>query len=299
MTAERNATRDGFLYGLGAYLWWGLVPLYFRWLGQVEPLDILAHRIAWSGVFLVILLTLTKRWPEITHCFRTPTLIGPLTGSAILVAYNWMMYILGVHLQIIVQSSLGYFILPLVSVALGMLVFHEELRPLQKLAIAVAAAGVGLLTTVAGEFPWLAISLAVSFSFYGMIRKKVPVDGLIGLAVETFVLLPLALAYLAYGYTEKQEVESWDLLAKLSLSGIVTAIPLVCFGQAARRLPFSILGFMQFISPSLQFLLAVFLFGEPVRGGWTNYALVWAALVIFSIDSYRWYRLQRASEPEA
>jgi chloramphenicol-sensitive protein RarD len=196
----------------------------------------------------------------------------------------------------IVQASLGYFILPLVSVALGMVIFGERMRRLQRLAIAFASVGVALLTWSAGEFPWLAIALAVSFSFYGMIRKQVPVDGLIGLAVETFVLTPFALLFLANSYTQRGEWDDPELLFKLSLSGIVTAVPLLCFGQAARRLPFSMLGFMQYISPSLQFLLAVVLFEEPVRGGWLNYALVWSALLIFSIDSFRWYRQQDPRE---
>jgi len=285
-----NRTREGILYGLAAYFWWGLVPIYFRWLGKVSPFDILAHRIAWSAVFLVFLLTITKRWPETLQAMRNPRVLWPLVGSAVLVAYNWLMYILGVHFQMIVQASLGYFILPLVSVALGMIIFGERMRPLQKLAIAFAGAGVAMLTLTAGEFPWLAIALAVSFSFYGMIRKKVPVDGLIGLAVETFVLLPLALMFLAYSYEQRAEWDEPDLLFRLSLSGVVTAIPLLCFGQAARRLPFSMLGFMQYISPSLQFVLAVLLFDEPVRGGWWNYALVWSALLIFTLDSFRWYR---------
>jgi chloramphenicol-sensitive protein RarD len=296
---EQHATRNGFLYGLAAYLWWGLVPLYFRWLGNVEPLDILGHRIVWSAVFLALILTLARRWPEIGRCLRTPRIIIPLTASAILVAYNWLMYILGVHLRIIVQSSLGYFMLPLVSVALGMLIFHERLRPLQYVAIGFAIVGVSSLTAAAGEFPWLAVSLAVSFAAYGMIRKKVPVDGLIGLSIETVVLLPIAIAYLLVAGFERGEMEEVELLGKLSLSGVVTAVPLLCFGQAARRLPLSMLGFMQYISPSVQFFLAIWIFDEKVIGGWENYAIVWTALVIFSIDSYLWFRTHQAPREEA
>ena len=287
-------TREGFLYGLAAYGWWGLVPLYFHWLGNVSPFDILAHRIAWSALFIGLILTISGRWHEAIRCFCTPAILLPLIGSALLVAYNWQMYILAVYIKDIVQASLGYFMLPLVSIALGLLIFRERLRPLQQLAIAFAGVGVALLTWEVGVFPWLAIALALSFSVYGMIRKHVPVDGLIGLAIETGVLLPVALTYLAIGYGERQELEEGTLLFKLSLSGIVTTVPLVCFGQAARRLPFSLLGFMQYISPSLQFLLAVFLFDEPVRGGWINYVLVWTALVIFTVDSYRWYRKSRS-----
>jgi chloramphenicol-sensitive protein RarD len=285
-----NATREGFLYGLAAYLWWGLVPIYFHWLGEVAPLAILAHRIVWSAVFLGLILTLAKRWPETIRCLGTPKLFWPLTASAVLVAYNWLMYILGIYYGMIVQASLGYFILPLASVVLAVLLFGERMRPLQQLAIACACLGVGMLTFEAGEFPWLALAVAVSFSSYGIIRRQVPVDGLIGLAVETIVLLPIALIYLAIVSWQRRELQDAEVLFKLSLSGVITAIPLLCFGQAARRLPFSMLGFMQYISPSVQFLLALYLFEEKVKGGWLNYVLVWSALVIFSIDSYRWYR---------
>ncbi|MBI3821138.1 MAG: EamA family transporter RarD [Planctomycetes bacterium] len=295
----QNATREGFLPGLAAYLWWGLVPIYFHWLGRVGPLDILAHRICWSAVFLAIVLTITKRWPEMIRSLLNPKIVGPLAISALLVAYNWLMYILGVYYQMIVQASLGYFILPLVSIVLALLIFGERMRPLQQLAIAFAFAGVCGLTWTAGEFPWLAIALAVSFAAYGLIRKQVPVDGLVGLTVETIVLLPIALGYLVFAYVERGELDDVELTFKLSLSGIVTAIPLLCFGQAARRLPFSMLGFMQYIAPSVQFLLAIWLFGESVRGGWFNYALVWTALLIFSIDSYlRYGRAKEAGNPQ-
>ena len=169
-----EATREGFLYGLAAYLWWGLVPLYFHWLGNVSPFDILAHRIVWSTIFISVILTLARRWPEAIRCFRTPSLLLPLIVSALLVAYNWGMYILGVYIKDIVQASLGYFILPLVSIALGMVIFRERLRPLQKLAIGFAGVGVALLTWDVGTFPWLALALALSFSVYGMIRKPRP-----------------------------------------------------------------------------------------------------------------------------
>ena len=170
------------------------------------------------------------------------------------------------------------------------------MRRLQQLAIACAFLGVALLTWEGGEFPWLAVAVAVSFSSYGIIRKQVPVDGLIGLAVETIVLLPVASIYLAQdlaGPSQSSGLEDAETLFKLALSGIVTAIPLLCFGQAARRLPVSTLGFMQYISPSVQFLLAVYLFGEQIKGSWLSYVLVWTALAIFSLDSYRWYRRQK------
>lgn len=294
----QNASREGFLWGLAAYGWWGLVPIYFRWLGNdISPFHVLAHRIAWSLVFLGFILTATNRWPETIRCLKTPALLLPLTASALLVAYNWMMYVMCIYLQAIVQASLGYYLLPLMSIALGVLIFHERMRPLQKLAIVFAGAGVLLLTIEVGEAPWLALGIGISFGIYGIVRKQVPVDGLTGLAVETIVLMPLTLGYLAYSYVERGELEDGYTLFQLSLSGVVTAVPLICFGQAARRLPLAILGFMQYLAPTIQFLLAVS-FGERVRGGWWNYALVWTALVIFSIDSYRWYAGQKEPRTE-
>lgn len=283
-------TREGFLYGLGAYVWWGLVPIYFLWLGKFNAYDFVAHRIVWSAVLLAVVITLTKRWPDTLRCFRTPALLLPLTVSAVLVAYNWLMYVSCVVIGEIVQASLGYYILPLVSVVMGVVIFRERLRPMQYAAIAFAAAGVVLLTREAAEFPSLGLAVALSFSVYGMIRKKVPVDGLVGLTVETFVLAPLALGYLLHVHHERGESEDLETMFKLSVSGVVTAIPLLCFGQAARRLPLAMLGFMQYISPTLQFFLALWLFHERITGQWPYYALVWIALLIFSLDSYLWYR---------
>jgi chloramphenicol-sensitive protein RarD len=217
-------------------------------------------------------------------------LLIPLTVSAILVAYNWLMYVLCVTVGEIVQASLGYYILPLVSVALGVVIFRERLRPMQILAIGFAAAGVGSLTWAAGVLPALGLAVALSFSVYGLLRRRVPVDGLVGLTIETFVLAPVALAYLVAVYWQRGEIDDADMMLKYSVSGVVTAVPLLCFGQAARLLPFAMLGFMQYISPTVQFLLALWLFDEKVQGRWLDYGLVWIALAVFSIDSYLWYR---------
>jgi chloramphenicol-sensitive protein RarD len=212
-------------------------------------------------------------------------------ASAVLVGANWLFYVLCVHYHVIVQASLGYFILPLVNVALGLVLFRERLRPLQHLAIVLGLVGVSVLTYAVGAVPWLSLGIAFTFGFYGLIRKHVPVDGLIGLTVETIVLLPATLTYLAVGYASRMEAEAPELLFKLSLSGVVTAVPLVCFGEAARRLPFTMLGLMQYLAPSVQFLLALWLFEEEVQD-WTGYVIVWAALAVFSIDSYFWLRAE-------
>ncbi len=282
-------TREGFFYGLVAYGWWGLVPLYFRWLrDEVRPEALLAHRIVWSGLFLAVVLTLSRRWGDVGRCLYTRRLVGPLLLSALLIAGNWLVYIFSVAHERITQASLGYYITPLVSVLLGLFVFREHLRPLQWLALILASAGVLAMTIAGGELPWIGLALACSFSLYGLIRKQVPVDGLVGLAVETVLLMPAALVYLALPIESTASPLDWSLLWRLMLSGIITAVPLLCFGQAARRLPLSVLGFFQYVSPSIQFLLAVFLFHEKLpEGAWGSFTLIWLALALFSLDSVR------------
>ena len=285
----QKATRAGFLYGLAAYGWWGLVPIYLAWLGKTPPLHFVAHRIVWSVVFLALILTALGRWRATLRALATPRLFAPLVVSALLVGVNWLFYVLCFDHDAIVQASLGYFILPLVNVAMGLVLLRERPRPLQYVAIAVALVGVAWLTWSVGMVPWLSLGIAFSFSFYGLIRRHVPVDGVIGLTVETVVLLPVVLAYLAVGYTTTTEFETPELLFKLAISGVITAVPLLCFGEAARRLPFTMLGLMQYLAPSVQFVLAIWLFQEDVQD-WTGYVIVWTALAVFSLDSYLWFR---------
>jgi chloramphenicol-sensitive protein RarD len=285
-------TREGILYGLIAYGWWGLVPLYFYWLGDISPFEALAHRIAWSAVLLAIVLTFTRRWSEFARCLSNRSLALPLLLSACFLGYNWMLFNVCVSIGDVIQASLGYFILPLFSALLAVVIFGERLRPLQHLAVIFAFAGTAFLTWDGGAFPALAVALALSFSIYGVLRKKIAVDGVMGLAIESFMLAPIAVAFLAVLHWQRQETPTPEEWFKLSLGGVVTAFPLMCFGQAARRLPLAMLGFMQYISPSMQFLLAVVLLNEKVRGGWLNYGLIWTALAIFSLDSYLWIRRQ-------
>jgi chloramphenicol-sensitive protein RarD len=289
--ARAARTREGLLYGLAAYGWWGLVPVYFKAVADLPAVEILAQRIVWSLLFLAALLGWAGRWGEVVRCFRERRLLLTLLGSTVLIALNWLVYIYSVTSGQLVQSSLGYFLLPLVSIALGMVWFHERLRRLQSLAVALAAAGVLWLTLDTGEWPWIALVLALSFGFYGLLRKRCPVDGLVGLSVEVILLLPLAGLYLL-GLALAGELSlgakgaTTDLL--LLLSGPVTAVPLLCFGQAARRLPLSTLGFLQYLSPSLALLLAVACYGE--RFGWAeavSFGLIWAGLVLYSADLAR------------
>lgn len=292
--------REGLLYGLAAYGWWGLVPLYFDAVRTVPPREVLAHRVVWSVLFLALLLTLAGRWPELRRCFRSPRVLTALAVSAALIAVNWFVYIYSVVTRQITQASLGYFITPLVSVLLGLVFFRERLRPWQWLAVGLVAGGVGLMTLAADTFPWIALCLAFSFGFYGLLRKTLPVDGVVGLAVETLLLLPPAVGYLIYLGREGQLTlgsRGVGLDALLALGGVVTTVPLVCFVQAARRLPLSTLGFLQYLSPTLQLVLAVTLYGEamgPDRLG--SFVLIWTALGLFTWDSVRAYQKEIVAE---
>jgi chloramphenicol-sensitive protein RarD len=293
-------TREGFLYGVTAFGLWGVVPLYFQLFKDVvSPYEVVAQRIVWSAVFLGAILACTRRWGEVARCFRMRALLIPLTITSVLIAVNWLVYILSVYLEKIAESSLGYYILPLASVLIGLVVFGERLRVLQWAALVLAAGGVAWMTVGAGTVPWIALTLAGSFGVYGAIRKTVPVDGLTGLSVETFLLAPFALAYL--GWEARHEglaavPDRWDLVGLVALSGIVTATPLLCFGQAARRLPLSTMGFLQYIAPSLQLVIA--LRTESPAGGWTGFMLIWAALAIFTADSLAAYRKAAPSRAE-
>ncbi len=292
-------SRDGLLYGLAAYGLWGLVPVYFKAVAHVSPFEVLAHRVVWSVVFLAAVVTLLRRWPDLGRCLRRPRLMTALFVSAVLIAVNWLVYIHGVGTGRIVHTSLGYYITPLVNVLLGLLVFRERMRPTQWAALGLATAGVLILVFAAGELPWIALCIAASFGLYGLVRKKAAVDSLVGLTVETLVLLPAALVALAFwasvgtlawGTADR----TTDLL--LASSGVVTAVPLLCFGRAARRLPLSTLGFLQYLAPSLQFLQAVFLYDEPfTRERLVSFGCIWTALVLYSLDSALAFR--RRAEP--
>jgi chloramphenicol-sensitive protein RarD len=284
---DRSAA--GLLYGLAAYGWWGLMPLYFKAVGAVPPWELLAHRIVWSVVLLAAVLTLWRRWPDLARCLRDRRLLVLLLLSAVLVGLNWLVYIHGVATRRIVHTSLGYFINPLFSILLGLVFFRERLRPWQWVAVGLAAAGVAWHVGGVGELPWIALVLAGSFGLYGLVRKVTPVDALLGLTVETLVLMPPALAFLGWqagqGANAFARGEGWTDVLVLT-SGVVTAVPLLCFGAAARRLRLSTLGFLQYLAPSMQLALGVFLYGEefsPQRA--VTFGLIWAGLAVLTAES--------------
>lgn len=279
-------TREGYLYGLVAYVWWGLVPIYFKSLAHVPPLEMLAHRIVWSVVVLAAMLSWAGRWGEVKRCLTSGTARWRLLATTVLIAVNWLTYIHAVTVGQVVQASLGYFILPLVSVSLGIVFLGERMKPAQWLATALAAAGVAVLVIGAGEVPWIALTLAFSFSLYGLLRKQIGVDGLIALAVETLLLFPLSLGYVLYGVWNGEsamgETANTDVL--IFLSGVVTTVPLYCFAEAVRRLPLTTLSFLQYLSPGLALALAVAFYREdfgPEKQ--LCFALVCAALIVYSV----------------
>lgn len=299
MNAPLPPPRHGIWYGLAAYSLWGLVPIYFRALAAVPPVEILAHRVVWSAVFLLLLVAGLGRLPDVRNALRSWRTVLLLLASTVLIGANWFTFIHGVSTRQVLQTSLGYFLTPLVNVALGMVVLGERLRRAQWIALALAGCGVAYFAAAADDFPWIAVTLALSFGTYGLIRKSVRVDGLIGVTVETALLAPLALAYLV-GLHVREAASSgsagWGVNGLLVLSGVVTATPLLCFAEAARRLPLSTLGFVQYLSPSLTFLLAVLVFGEPFRTEQAVcFAFIWAALMVYTIDSVRSYRRRLGS----
>jgi chloramphenicol-sensitive protein RarD len=294
-----SAFTAGLLYGLAAHVMWGLFPLYFKALPGVAAEEVLAHRVFWSAVLMAAVAAAAGKWPAVRQAAATPGVLPRLLLSAVLIANNWYVYIYGVTHDQVLQTSLGYFITPLFNVALGLLCYRERLRPAQWAAVALAASGVLNQAWAAAGWPWIALSLATSFSLYGLLRKATPVDALIGLTVETLVLGPVALGYLVYlGGVGRLSLAWGEPLrdALLVLTGIVTALPLLCFGQAARRLPLSTLGFLQYVGPTLQFLLAVYAFREPLPPTMAvSFGCIWAALGLYSFDLIRHYRRPAAA----
>jgi chloramphenicol-sensitive protein RarD len=287
----------GVIYAGAAFLIWGLAAVYWKELRSVPPLEIIAHRVAWSFIFLLPLIVLQRQWAEFVAILQNLQMLLILLTSAILVAANWLLYVWAVNNDHLLQASLGYYINPLVNVVLGMVFLRERLRPPQILAVMLATTGVIYLTVQYGQFPWIAICLAMSFGFYGLIRKVAPVSPLVGLAVETLLISLPAIGYLIYlDFQGTGSIFRVSLNFDLLLMGCapLTAVPLLFFTAGAKRLYLSTLGLMQYIGPSGMFLLAVFYYHEPFSTAqvWT-FIMIWTALVIYSTDSVIYYRRER------
>ena len=284
----RSQGAIGVAFGLGAEFTWGFLPLYLKAVASVPAVEVLAHRVIWSLLLLAALVVAMRRWQPLVRLARDPRTLMLLGLTSLLIGVNWLIYIWAVNSGHVLETSLGYFINPLVNVALGVLVLRERLRKAQIGAVSLAALGVAILAIAQGSLPWISLALAFSFSLYGLIRKMAPADPLTGLLAETALLAPVALVYLAMigGGSFAAGSLSIDLL--LILSGVVTAAPLLMFAAAGKRLRYATLGLLQYIAPTIQFLLAVLLFKEELgTAHLVTFACIWIGLAIYAADAVR------------
>lgn len=274
----------GFWYALGAYGLWGLFPIYWKWLQDVPALQVIGHRIAWSFILLMVVIFATRQWTKLCSTL-TPRVLGLYSIAGLLLSANWLIYVWGVNSGHIVETSLGYFINPLLSVLLGVIFLGERLRPAQWLPVGLAALGVIYLTWTYGSLPWIALSLAFSFGFYGLVKKTSPLGSLYGLTLETGLVFLPALGYLLFA-----EGAGWGAFGHAGVvsdllligAGVVTTIPLLMFASAAKRIPLTMIGIMQYIAPTIQFLLGVLLYKEPfATAKLIGFSLIWVALIVF------------------
>lgn len=297
--ADRNTARSGVIAAATSYLLWGLVPLYWKQLSGVNAVELIAHRHLWSLVLLALLLTgMPEARREAIHALRSPRSLGRLFVAALLLTTNWLVYVWGVTTGRIIETSLGYFLVPLFSVLAGRFLLREHLRPTQWIAIAIAAVGVARMVARAGGLPWIALVLAGSWSLYSLLRKGSRLGAIPGLAVETLLLGPVAIAFLALRFSQGTgALGHMDATghALLLSSGLVTAIPLLLFAHAAPRIRLGTLGILQYIAPSLQFALGVLVYREPLSTSrLASFGLIWLALGIYCIDSIL---AQRSAQP--
>jgi len=282
--------RSGVVFGLLAYTMWGVFPVYFKWLGSVAPLEVLSHRVVWAVVFGALIIAARRQWQEVRGAFLDRSRLAWLALAALAISANWLIYIWAVQNDRIFETSLGYYINPLMYVAIGIIVFGERLRRLQIVAVVSACIGVAVLTISGGSFPWVALSLAALFTAYGVIRKQVAIGAMPGLFVETVLLSPFAIALLLTFIADGSLAfgsGSARLSLLLSLGGPVTVMPLLLFAIAARRLPLTTVGFMQFLAPTLQFCTGVY-YGETLTTAHIAcFAFIWAAVAFFSYDALR------------
>ncbi|WP_327688992.1 EamA family transporter RarD [Streptomyces tubercidicus] len=299
----RTDQRTGLAYGIAAYTMWGLLPLYWHLLDDASPSEILAHRMVWSLPVAVILLAVLRRWSWLRPLLRQPRRLGLILVAALVISANWFLYIWAVNSGHVLEASLGYFINPLVSIAFGVLVLRERLRPLQWTAVGTGTLAVLVMTAAYGRMPWIALALAFSFATYGLVKKGIKLDGIEGFSAETALQLLPALGFLVFlGLRGESGFITGGVGQALLLSacGLATAVPLICFGAAAVRLPLSTIGMLQYLAPSFQFLLGLTVFHEtmpPER--WTGFALVWLALAVLTWDALRTARRGRTALAEA
>jgi chloramphenicol-sensitive protein RarD len=289
--------RKGAIFACLAFFMWGLAPIYFKMIQHVSAFEILMHRVIWSVMFLILVVSVLNYWDKIKRILIQPKLILMLVVTSTLLGFNWGLFIWAINNNHMLDASLGYYINPLLNVLLGMVFLNERLRKLQGAAVALAFTGVLLQLISFGSFPVVAFSLATSFALYGLLRKKLQVDALPGILIEALILLPVALTYwwlMAPTETSNLPANDWLTNALLVSAGIVTTLPLLCFTGAAKRLQYTTLGFFQYIGPSLMFILAVVFYDEVFDAERViTFACIWSALAIFSWDSYYQSRKRR------
>jgi chloramphenicol-sensitive protein RarD len=291
--------RRGYVYGLMAYAMWGFFPIYFKYLRPSPPLEILAHRVVWSVVFVALLLTVMRNWRFLGRLVRTPRLLGGVTLAAVLIGVNWGTYIYGVNSSRVVETALGYFITPLLVVLLGVTVLGERLRPLQWAAVGIGGLAVAILTIDYGRLPYIALTLAASFGCYGLIKKRMSLPPAEGLFVESAVLMLPALVFLTWlnlsGGAEFGHVSARHTVLML-VAGVLTAIPLLLFAAATNRVPLVALGILQYLAPILQLAVGVLIYHEPMPAArLAGFGLVWLALLVFTADGIRSARVRAAA----
>jgi len=288
----------GIWYGIGAYVTWGLFPIYWKWLHHVPAVQLISHRVLWSFLMLFVFILVSRQWKVFRTAALKPRVLRIYLVAAVLIGINWLVYIWAVNAGFIVEASLGYYINPLLNVLMGVLFLRERLRPLQWVPLGLAAVGVLYLTFAYGSLPWIALTLAFSFGAYGLVKKTAPLGSLYGLTLETGLLFLPALLYLLYSDTTGQGAflhtgAISDVL--LVGAGLMTTIPLLMFASAARRIPLSLVGILQYIAPTLQFLLGVLVYGEPfTHTQFIGFGIVWVALILFGIEGFLASRAERA-----
>jgi chloramphenicol-sensitive protein RarD len=290
--SEKQSYKTGLYYGLGAYVTWGLIPIYWPYLEPASSLEILSHRVVWSLITLFIIISFLKQWPIVFDAVKIKKAAWLLLLGSIFISINWGVFIWAVGNDRVVDTALGYFMNPLVSVALGLIIFREKLRPLQWTAVAIAFVAVLYLTFAVGSFPWISLSLAFSFGFYGLVKKIANIPSLPSLTIETTFAAPFFIGFLIWLYSRGELSFIQDGVSHaiwLSSSGLATVIPLLFFGAAVIRLPLSVTGLLQYLAPILQFLVGLFFFNEVVTTAkWIGFFGIWIALSFFSIDAWRY-----------
>ena len=290
--AERE-DRSGLIAGIAAFATWGLIPVYWKLLSNIPASEILAHRFVWTTLFLIVLLSWQHRWPEVGEATRSRRALLYCFASGVAISVNWLFFIWAVNVGRVIETSLGYFMTPLVNVLFGAIFLRERLTRWQFISVMLALVGVLNLTFGYGRLPWLAITLCVSFGLYGLLRKKSGVRPIPGLFLETTLLTPIAAGYLLYLQRAGSSTfgsAPWSLVLLLISTGVVTGLPLVWFGHAARHLRMTTVGFLQYLAPSLSFFLGVYLYHEPfTRAHLITFTFIWVALVIFTVEAiWRW-----------